>query len=206
MWKDSNSKFNYFTMLICVVIALGFLATPISVLADGANAELTSDVPVAGSLSGTGAKDYYYITIPSGCTALDIVTQNGPAGADFDLYVKRGSQPTTSSFDIKGYTSSSDESCSLTDPASGTYYIMVISYSGSGSYEVKATKTGGDSLGDLSLGVPSSGNLAGTGDMEHFTLDLDAGYTSLTIQTFNGPSGSDYDLYVKPFIYHTFSS
>ncbi|MCK5398057.1 MAG: pre-peptidase C-terminal domain-containing protein, partial [Thermoplasmata archaeon] len=197
MWKDSNSKFNYFTMLICVVIALGFLATPISVLADGANAELTSDVPVAGSLSGTGAKDYYYITIPSGCTALDIVTQNGPAGADFDLYVKRGSQPTTSSFDIKGYTSSSDESCSLTDPASGTYYIMVISYSGSGSYEVKATKTGGDSLGDLSLGVPSSGNLAGTGDMEHFTLDLDAGYTSLTIQTFNGPSGSDYDLYVK---------
>ncbi len=197
MWKNSDSKFNNFTILICMVIALGFLAAPISVLADGANAELTSGVPVAGSLSGTGAKDYYYITIPSGCTALDVITQNGPGGSDFDLYVKRGSQPTTSSYDVKGYTSSSNEACPLTDPASGTYYIMVISYSGSGSYEVKATKTGGDSLGDLSLAVPSSGVLTGTGDMEHFTLDLGVGYSSLTIQTYNGPTGADFDLYVK---------
>ncbi|NIO36947.1 hypothetical protein GTO27_04500, partial [Candidatus Bathyarchaeota archaeon] len=57
---------------------------------------------------------------------------------DFDLYIKYGSRPTTSSYDARGYTSSANEVVEFGDTESGWYYIMIRSYRGSGNYLVEA--------------------------------------------------------------------
>ncbi|MCK5310269.1 MAG: pre-peptidase C-terminal domain-containing protein, partial [Thermoplasmata archaeon] len=94
------------------------------------------------SLSETGDKAYFLVAVGTGFDSLDVATLNAPAG-DFDLYVKRGTLPTTSIYDVRGYTNSPNELCTISNPASGTYYIMVYSYSGSGNYDIRATVSGG---------------------------------------------------------------
>ncbi|MBA3043720.1 hypothetical protein FP804_01120, partial [archaeon] len=109
----------------------------------GGDTELTSGVAYSDSLSAANDKDYYKINVPSGSTKLDVVLDGPSSGCDFDLYVKYNERPTTSSYDARGYTSSSDETVTINSPSTGYYYIMPYSYSGSGSYSIKATVTGG---------------------------------------------------------------
>jgi serine protease len=61
----------------------------------------------------------------------------GNENADFDLYAKWGSPPTTSDYDARGYSGWAQE---IAGPASGsgTLYFMVRSYSGSGEYATVA--------------------------------------------------------------------
>ena len=47
---------------------------------------------------------------------------------DADLYVKKGSAPTTSSYDCRPYTSGNTETCDMSSLGAGTYYIMVFGY------------------------------------------------------------------------------
>jgi beta-glucanase (GH16 family) len=90
----------------------------------------------SGSLSGTGDKDYFKVQVEAGKKL--IVDLDGPSGPDFDLYIKYGSKPTTSDYEDRGYTGSADERVQIASTQSGWYYIMVNSYSGSGSYNIKA--------------------------------------------------------------------
>jgi len=57
--------------------------------------------------------------------------------ADFDLYAKWGSAPTTSSYDARGYSGWAQE---IAGPATGTgtSYFMVRSWPGSGVYATVA--------------------------------------------------------------------
>jgi hypothetical protein len=159
--------------------------------------ELTLGTPMEGSLSASSNNMAYYKVSATGSKLT--VTLDGPSsGADFDLYIKLGSNPTLSSYDARGYTSSADETVSITNP-SGTYYIMVHAYSGSGSYTIKATLTTGTSTTtttDLPVGTTGSGSITATGGKVYFKTTLSASANSLTIKL-NGPSGTDFDLYVK---------
>ena len=65
------------------------------------------------------------------------VTLKGPEGEDFDLYLKRGSEPTVSDYDLRGYTNSANENVVFHPVQPGDYYIMVRSFQGSGDFEVK---------------------------------------------------------------------
>jgi subtilisin family serine protease len=66
------------------------------------------------------------------------VTLDGPEGEqDFDLYLKRGSLPTTKDYDARGYTGSADEKITLSMAEPGDYYIMVRSYWGEGEFSLK---------------------------------------------------------------------
>jgi len=47
---------------------------------------------------------------------------------DADLYVKKGSAPTTSSYDCRPYDSGNTETCDMSSLGAGTYYIMVYGY------------------------------------------------------------------------------
>ncbi len=158
---------------------------------------LTSGNAENGYLSATGDKDYYKIEVPSGATQLKIVT-DGPSNADFDLYAKLGSRPTTSSYDYRAYTSSSDETITISNPSAGWWYIMVNSYSGSGSYSITATVTAGSSTTDIVLesGVAHSDSLSATGDKDYYKIEVQSGATQLKIVT-DGPSNADFDLYAK---------
>jgi hypothetical protein len=66
------------------------------------------------------------MVVPSGASNLNIKIAGGTG--DADLYVKLGSQPTTSSYDCRPYVSGNNESCTASAPTAGTYYIMVRAY------------------------------------------------------------------------------
>ena len=59
--------------------------------------EITLQGNVGGRLSGTGDEAHFQVTLPS----MAAVTLDGPDDSDFDLYVKRGSPPTTDDFDLR---------------------------------------------------------------------------------------------------------
>jgi len=100
--------------------------------------ELEDGVPVTSSLSGTGQTEMWYIEVGANCLSMYSVLTCG--SADFDLYGRLGTEPTTSTYDWRGYTSSGEE-VTYSNPGAGTWYIMVRSYSGSGSYTLTVTLT-----------------------------------------------------------------
>ena len=138
----------------------------------------------SGSLSATGNSYTFSVSVPAP-SAVNVVMA-GNENADFDLYAKWGSPPTTSSYDARGYSATSLEY--FTVKGSGPLYIMVRSYSGSGHWKCWALS-----------GSPSansgrkSGTLSGSSDTATYSLSGSGiGYA------FNsGPDGSDFDLYTK---------
>jgi hypothetical protein len=59
--------------------------------------------------------------------------------ANFDLYVKEGSPPTTADFDCARTGSTQFHSCEFSAPAAGTWHVLVDRVSGSGVFQVTAT-------------------------------------------------------------------
>jgi hypothetical protein len=77
---------------------------------------------------GASAFTHFAVNVPAGATSLD-VTIAGTSG-DADLYVRQGARPTATRFDCRPYTDSSNEACTMTSPAAGTWYVSVRGYTG----------------------------------------------------------------------------
>ena len=90
-------------------------------------------VTAEGNLAETGAVQLFKVTLGDKLG----VTLQGPEGKDFDLYLKRGSVPTTKDYDARGVTASANEKVVLQSAEPGEYYIMVKSYRGAGNFKVK---------------------------------------------------------------------
>ena len=76
---------------------------------------------------GANSQVFYKIEVPANQT-LTVTTANG--SGDVDLYVKKGSQPTTSDYECRPYRWGNNESCSLNSGATGgTYHILLNGYS-----------------------------------------------------------------------------
>jgi hypothetical protein len=103
----------------------------------GSATTLQSGVPVS-SLSGSqGSLKYYKITVPSGRTSLTITTSGG--SGDVDLYVKRGSQPSTSDWTYRSWTTSTSETVTVNSPTSGDWYITLHGYASYSGVTLRAT-------------------------------------------------------------------
>ena len=87
---------------------------------------LSNNVPVSGLGGATGSQTYYKITVPAGQTSL-VVQISGGTG-DCDLYVRKSSKPTTSTYDCRPYLTGNAEKCTFTSPAAADYYIMLRGY------------------------------------------------------------------------------
>lgn len=113
-----------------------------SVMAGGgttppASNALTNNVAVTGiSVAASGSKVYTF-AVPSGATSLTFKTSGG--SGDADLYVKLGSQPTTSSYLQKSDGSTTTETISIASPAAGTYYVLVYGYKASSGVSLVAS-------------------------------------------------------------------
>jgi PKD repeat protein len=80
------------------------------------------------NLSATKGKSKdFSLAIPAGATNLKFEISGGTG--DADLYIKRGSAPTTSSYDYRPYLWGNNETVNVAAPQSGTWYIMVRAYS-----------------------------------------------------------------------------
>ena len=87
---------------------------------------LQNGVPVTGLSASRNNAVYYTMVVPAGASNLNLSIAGG--SGDADMYVKLGSQPTTSSYDCRPYVSGNSESCTASAPTPGTYYIMVRAY------------------------------------------------------------------------------
>ncbi|MBS0487885.1 MAG: pre-peptidase C-terminal domain-containing protein [Proteobacteria bacterium] len=89
---------------------------------------LCSGSTVTGlSAAKSSWSSYYTIVIPSGATSLTVSISGGTG--DADLYVRKGSKPTTSSYTCRPYLTGNNETCTISSPTVGaTYYIGVRAY------------------------------------------------------------------------------
>ena len=102
------------------------------------NTSLTADYTDAGSnppvndtinesnLSGAqGSTQYFTLEVPAGRSSVSVSISGG--SGDADLYVRYGSQPTTSTYDCRPYRNGNSETCTLS-AQEGTYHIMLRGY------------------------------------------------------------------------------
>jgi hypothetical protein len=158
---------------------------------------IETNQPVYGNLSQEGEGDLYCLPVSGGST-IEVELQGPASGADFDLYVKWGSAPSLSVYDARGFTATSQEQCALSVTSSGTLYIWVRSYGGTGDYTLTAQETEFQSGCDETLaeGIAQEGSLSGTGDGRMYCIEVSEGDDALV--TLDGPdSGTDMDLYLK---------
>lgn len=133
-----------------------FSPTSRSVAVDGANVsgqnftgtadsgggnELQKGVAATGLAASQGNWLHYTMNVPAGASNLSFTISGGTG--DADLYVKHGSQPTTSSYDCRPYQDGNNETCSFASPQAGTWYVSLRAYS---------TFSGVSLIGDYSEG------------------------------------------------------
>lgn len=87
--------------------------------------------PDSGSETNLSANSgqwlYFEIDVPAGMSSLNVDISGG--NGDADLYVRRGSQPTTGSYDCRPYKYGNSESCDFANPAADTWYVGIRAYS-----------------------------------------------------------------------------
>ncbi|HUR61013.1 MAG TPA: PPC domain-containing protein [Candidatus Thermoplasmatota archaeon] len=127
---------------------------------------LSEGVPVTGTLTAdVGGSCQFRFDVPATQDGASLALTPGP-DADFDLYVKLGSAPTTGSYDCRSNSlgNGTPESCMLALGA-GSYYAIVQRVGGSGAWALTATGINTCSLGplptDLAAGVAKAGSLLG---------------------------------------------
>lgn len=145
---------------------------------------------VHSSLSSVGAEEVWKLEVGSGYTALRGVLTCG--SADFDLYFRRGAPPTTSTYDLRGYTSGGED-ITYNNPQAGTWYIMVKSYSGTGNYDLTCYLSQPSNV--LTSGVTAHSSLASVGAEEMWTIEVGSGFSALRGVLTCGTA--DFDLYFR---------
>ncbi|QRO01611.1 M4 family metallopeptidase [Archangium violaceum] len=100
---------------------------------------LTNGVAKTGLGASSGSELYYYLDVPAS-KASTYVTSGGTG--DADLYVKAGSQPTTSSYDCRPYLSGNAETCNIAAKTAATrIYVTLRAYSTFSSVSLKGSYT-----------------------------------------------------------------
>jgi hypothetical protein len=143
---------------------------------------LTDGVTANGHMNSADVSDMWWINVGANAESMRVVLECG--SADFDTYGKFGSQPTTSSYDWRGYTSGGEDN-TVNSPASGWHYIMVQYYSGDADYTLTATITYAavdTTAPSVSISNPSNGaTVSGTVTIS-FTASDANGISSRTIK------------------------
>ncbi|HET7435586.1 MAG TPA: M4 family metallopeptidase [Thermoanaerobaculia bacterium] len=168
----------------------------------GTTTVLSNGVALTNQSGATGSWKYYTITVPSGQTQLKVEQSLGTG--DADLYVRQGSQPTSSSYTCRPYLNGNTETCTMTNPAAGDWYIGINAYSAYSGLSIKATYSGSTTPSCTSY----SGSLSGTGAVAYWPNS--SGYVSSISGShtgkLTGPSGVDFDLYLQKLSGTTWSN
>jgi hypothetical protein len=161
----------------------------------GGDTPLTNGVTVTGQSVTLAAWKFYYITVPAGQTSITFST--GVSTTDIDIYAKLGSKPTSTTdagVACKAETASGVETCSVTSPAAGTWWLGVYGYTASTNYSVTVSHAGsGDT--PLTNGVYVTNQSVALQGWKYYYITIPAGQTSITFNT--AVSTTDIDIYAK---------
>ncbi|MEM8933666.1 MAG: trypsin-like serine protease, partial [Acidobacteriota bacterium] len=115
----------------------------------------------SGSLNGGQREQRFDFQVPSGASRLRL-TANGTRNG-LEVFMRRGSQPTTNSFDCRASTFS--DGCDIASPTSGRWHVLVRQNSGSGDFQATATvfRTGSGGGGGGGAGGGGGGGAGGGG-------------------------------------------
>jgi Bacterial pre-peptidase C-terminal domain len=90
------------------------------------------------NLSGaTGSDVFYELAVPAGASNLSFNTSGG--SGDVDLYIKFGSQASSSNWDCRPYQYGNNEVCDISNVQQGTYSVMLNAYSSYGDVTLSAS-------------------------------------------------------------------
>jgi vibriolysin len=98
---------------------------------------LQNGVAVTNLTAAKGGKLNYTVEVPTGKSQLVIASSGG--SGDADLYVKFGSEPTSSSYDCRPYKSGNAETCTLNAPKAGTWHVQLSGFSAFSGVSLKAS-------------------------------------------------------------------
>ncbi|HZR07184.1 MAG TPA: PPC domain-containing protein, partial [Myxococcales bacterium] len=108
---------------------------------------------------------------------------------------------TLTSYNCRPYLTGSNETCTLTPPAAGgTYYVMLNGYTAYSGVTLTATysASGGGGGNVLTSGVPVTNISGASGSQQTWTLAVPSGPTSVRFNIAGSTSaGNDADLYVR---------
>lgn len=154
---------------------------------------LEDNVPLPNLTGPLNSTTYYKIKVPSGKTTLEITIAGGTGNCD--LYVKRGIKPTVSSWDYRPYLFGNNETVTVSNPQSGTWYIMLRARQPYSGVTLNADYWFSGSVTLLSNGVPVTGIADIEGGEKYFRIIVPGDQTQFEIQISGGTG--DADLYVK---------
>ncbi len=175
--------------LAILTATLGLIAST----AQGAATDLSNGVPVTGLSGAAGSERLYKIEVPPGQDQLAIGTSGGIG--DVDLYVRRGSAPTVTSYDYRPFKMGNEESVTVEKPAGGTWFILLRGYFTYSGVTLKAAYVGPAPTTVLENGVPVERLSGATGSEQYFRIEVPADYSELEIKMSGGTG--DADLYVE---------
>jgi hypothetical protein len=128
-WSSDDTKIATVTAngLVTGVGAGG----PIGIIArNGSESQAASITVLKGfikAISGaTGAEAVYSINVPAGAKKLTVTISGGTG--DVDMYVRYNAEPTGSGDDCKSEKAGNGESCVISNPAAGKWYILTYAY------------------------------------------------------------------------------
>jgi hypothetical protein len=98
---------------------------------------LTNGVAVTGIAGATGSAQYWKLSVPAGQAKVVFAISGGTG--DADLYVKAGAKPTTTSYTCRPYLTGNNETCTITAPAAGDYFVMIRGYAAFTGVSLKGT-------------------------------------------------------------------
>ena len=103
----------------------------------GGDGSLRNGVPVTGIGGAVASQQFWTIQVPAGTSSLTVAMSGGTG--DADLYVRAGAQPTTTTYDCRPYLTGNNETCTISNPAAGTYHVLINAYTAFDGASLTAT-------------------------------------------------------------------
>ena len=159
----------------------------------GGNDVLENGVAKTGLAGSQNQELVFTMELPAGASDLSFNMSGG--SGDADMYVKFGSEPTSSSYDCRPYKNGNVESCPVSSVQSGTYYVKVVGYTAFSGVSLVGTYTEPSSGGPTGFTTTLNDISGSRNTWKYYTIDVPAGMSILDVDIANG--SGDADLYVR---------